>query len=117
MSARAAIPDGAAGAASRLAADPCAAAIAREAFAPLAAAMAGRPALQAGLSANQLMLFIRGAMERLDWEIPRHDGPLRLSPDSRGLLAAHCGDIAAGLTALLTLPTAEPEQVEGGADV
>lgn len=88
----------------------------------LAAAMAARRPPPRDLSANQIMLFIRAAMERLEWEIPRHDGPLKLSPDSRRLLAAHCGDIAAGLAALLAIPTTEPEPLDafealGGADV
>lgn len=80
--------------------------------APLAAALCARPPLPADLSANQTMLFIRAAMEKLEWEIPHHDGPMRLSPDSRRLLAAHCGDIAAGLTALLSIPTIEPEPID-----
>lgn len=83
--------------------------IAQAAIAPLADAMMARPALQADLSPNQLFLLARAALERLEWQIPIHDGPLRLTPDLAKLIREQCGDIAQALTAILTLPQMEPD--------
>lgn len=70
-----------------------------------------------GPSANQQMLRIRAGLEQLEWCVPAHDGPWRPSPDTHALMARHAAAITAALTALLSIPTADPAPIEEEPDV
>lgn len=78
----------------------------------LPSAPAPAPIAPPPLSANQLMLQARAAFEQLEWCVPAHDGPWRPSPDTHAQMARHAAAITTALTALLSIPTAEPATIE-----